>query len=68
MLKPAAASMLKVRGRRRAIAMVAERPGIAPTNMPMIVPRLTIKMLKGWRTFVRPNMMFSSTIGPSFNR
>ncbi|TXT41983.1 MAG: hypothetical protein FD137_2404 [Spirochaetes bacterium] len=42
--------------------MVAERPGMAPTNMPMIVPRHTIRRLKGWKTFVRPNMIFSAII------
>ena len=49
-----AGSNWKVSGKSSAIAIVAERPGIAPTNMPIRVPRTMTKILIGCTTLVSP--------------
>ena len=49
--RPLVTSMLKVRGRNRTTAMVADRPGMEPKMMPIMVPNQMSTRQEGVRTF-----------------
>jgi len=61
-LIPVAGFIPKVIGNKRAIAIVADNPGMAPTNNPKAVPIMTDKRLEIDITFFKPSNKFSNII------
>jgi hypothetical protein len=64
-LTPVAGGSPKVRGKRMAIAIVAESPGMAPTNRPIAVPPIIARILIKVNTLVKPSKIFSITSASS---
>ena len=62
MLIPVSGGMAKVTGTRRAMAMVADSPGMAPTRSPRPVPAATAIKLNQVNTEVKPSKMLSKNI------
>jgi len=52
---PDAGGNPNVNGNNRAMAIVADKPGIAPTNIPMKEPTITSSKLNGCRMLLNPN-------------
>src|SRR5690625_502842 len=54
--------MVKVKGNSRASAMVAVRPGSAPTKRPPVTPRKMVRSICGCRMLTRPCRIISMAV------
>ena len=62
--RPACGPMVKVSGRHRATAMVADRPGTAPKTIPMATPTAISIMMFSEKTAPKPCCSKSSMVDP----
>ncbi|MNV93070.1 hypothetical protein D3C71_1877170 [compost metagenome] len=62
--RPACGPMVKVSGRHRATAMVADRPGTAPKTMPTATPITISSMMLSEKTAPKPCCSNSSMVDP----